>query len=259
MSDNMSFLPEDYLAKRVARRTNVICVTLFAVVMCGVIAAFFVTDRQRSEIRAQQAQVNQRFEEAARLLDQLEKLQTQKQQMVRKAKVASALVERVPRTLLLAELVNHMPTTLSLTEMKLETETVRAARRPTTAIQRQRQASAKAKAQAQEDDVAVPQTQVTVRMVGVAPTDVEVAQYITALSAHPLFEDVVLQYAEQTRIDDQEMRKFGMALTVKEDVDLREIEPTRVARDLKMDPMGDSLQIDAQGQLVTPAADIVPN
>lgn len=255
MADNMSFLPEDYLAGRIARRTNIICITLFAVVMCGVVAAFFVTDRQRSEIRKQQQQVNQKFEEAARLLEQLEQLQSQKQQMVRKAKLASVLVERVPRTLLLAELINHMPAALSLTEMDLETETVRTARRPATAMERGRKTAADKKAG--DFEIAAPQTEVTVRMVGVAPTDVDVAQYITALSAHPLFEQVILQYAEQTTVDEREMRKFGVELTVTQDVDMREIEPTKVARDLKMDPMGDSLQIDASGELVTPAVDSV--
>lgn len=257
MADNMSFLPEDYLARRVARRTNVICITLFVVVMVGVVAAFFVTDRQRSEIREQQAQVNQKFEEAARRLDQLEELQAQKQQMVRKAKVASVLVERVPRTLVLAELINQMPTTLSLTEMELETETLRAARRPRTAID-------KARSKAKEDKqdqfvVTAPETRVTVRMAGVAPTDVEVAQYITALSDHVLFQDVILEYAEQATVDDREMRKFGLELTVNQDADLRKIESTQAARDLKMDPMGDSLQISATGELVTPdAADTPP-
>lgn len=257
MADNMSFLPEDYLAKRIARRTNIICITLFVVVMCGVIAAFYVTDRQRSEIRSQQAAVNQKFEDAARMLEQLEQLQTQKQQMVRKAQVASVLVERVPRTLLLAELINHMPPSLSLTELELETDTIKAARRPMTAMERGRKKSAKAKKLEQETmQVNVPETEASVRMVGMAPTDVDVAQYITELSTHPLFRDVILEYAEQTVLGDQEMRKFGVTLKVNQDVDLREIEPTRVARDLKMDPMDDSVKLAPVGDtVVIPAVD----
>ena len=45
MTDS-SFLPEDYLAQKTERRTNLICLTLFAIVMLGVFAAFWITNRQ---------------------------------------------------------------------------------------------------------------------------------------------------------------------------------------------------------------------
>ena len=252
MPDNMSFLPEDYLDKRVARRTNVICISLFAVVMVGVVAAFFVTGRQRSEVRAQQAEVNKLFEEAARRLEQLEELQAQKQQMVHKAKIASILVERVPRPLLIAEIVNHMPANLSLLEFGLKTD-VRRAAPPRTAMEREKK-NLKARAKAAEPRIEAPQTVVTIRMIGVAPPDVEVAQFITEMSNHPIFRDAILQYSEQTTVENREMRRFGVELKVNQDIDLRSIEPTFVKRDLKMDPMGQTIQITGETTTVAPRA-----
>src|SRR5687768_945733 len=99
MASSSSFLPEDYLEKRTQRRTNLICVSLFCVVMLGVVGAYFAVHRRGAQMRARLVEVNHRFEEAAKRLDQLEELQGRKQQMVHKAKVTAALLERVPRTL----------------------------------------------------------------------------------------------------------------------------------------------------------------
>ena len=85
----MSFLPEDYLERRNQRRTNVISLSLFVVVMSGVIAAFLVTDKKRIEVRAQKQQIDTDFAEAAKRLQQLDQLQERKQQMMRKAKVTA--------------------------------------------------------------------------------------------------------------------------------------------------------------------------
>jgi hypothetical protein len=43
-----SFLPHDYLARKADRRTDVVCLSLFTVVLFGVVSAFFVTNRQWS-------------------------------------------------------------------------------------------------------------------------------------------------------------------------------------------------------------------
>lgn len=254
MAKNTSFLPEDYLDKRAARRTNVVCLVLFILVMGGVVGAFFVTGMKRTEVRALQAQVNRQFEEAAARLEQLEDLQARKEEMLRKAKVTSVLVERVPRTLLLAELINHMPATLSLLEFELETKVVRSGPQPRTSLEREKARLAK---QA-EPEVQVPETEVTLSLIGVAPTDVEVAQFMTSLSKHELFNDVGLQFSEQTTINDQPMRKFRLALQLRQEVDVQEIEPTKIARQLKQNPMDDQIRIDGSGQFVPTGQAAVP-
>lgn len=260
MAKNMSFLPEDYLEKRIAQRTNVICLALFAVVMGGVIAAFLVTDQQRSEIRTLQEQVNGQFAEAARRLEQLEDLQKHKKQMIYKAKVTSALVERVPRSLILAEIINHMPTTLSLLEMDMETKALRTAPQPKTAMEREKLSSKSKPDKAGDEpaEVQIAPTELTVDMVGVAPTDVEVSDFMLALGNHPLFRDVNLQFSEEVKIDEQPMRKFRVELKVNQEADLGAIEPTLVSRELKQNPMGRTIQIDGNGELVAPTQKLIP-
>lgn len=253
INDNM--LPEDYLETRIARRTNAICLTLFVLVICGVVAAYFITDRQRREVQTLQLEVNRQFEEAARQIEQIEHLQKQKQQMLHKAQVTGILVERVPRTIILSELINHMPVTLSLLEVDMSTQVLRTAPRPLTAIERdqqRRQRLSREQSEEQEQVIEVPKTELSLNLIGVAPTDVEVSQFIAALNRHKLFKDVNLQYSEQAMIDSQRLRKFRIQLNVNQDVNVQEFEPTRVARDLKQNPLGQTLHIDSDGQFISP-------
>ncbi len=252
MADNTSFLPEDYLARKIARRTNAICLSLFGVVMVGVVAAFFVTDRQRAEVRAQQAQVSTSYAEAAKRIEEYENLQVRKHDMIRKARIISVLVERVPRSLVMAELINHMPPALSLTEFELDTEIIRAAARPKTAIERQREKMNQKTELEEKNTPEAPPTAIKLKLVGVAPTDVEVSTFISRLNHHPMFDEVVLAFSEQTTIEQQPMRKFRIEMDLIQEVDVTGLEPTKVSRKLANNPMSDKFQIDENGNLVKP-------
>lgn len=247
---NTNFLPEDYVEKRSQRRTNLISLSLFIVVMSGIIAAFLVTDRHRVEVTQLRHQVNTQFEEAAKRLDQLEQLQAQKQEMVRKAKVTAMLIERLPRSLMLAELINSMPSTLSLLQLDLETKVIRVkSSLATTSLDRAKQLNAKN----ESSEPQIRPTESTLFLVGVAPTDVQVAQYMMSLSRSPMFKDVNLVFSEEVKMSqDQLMRKFRIDMMLNPDVDIKKIEPKVVDRELTQDPMSNTIQINANGQLVKP-------
>lgn len=260
MAQNMSFLPEDYVEQKVHARTNVICLTLFIIVMGGVIAAWMVTDHQRREVRHLQSSVNRQFEDAAQRIEQFNQLQGQKEKMLRKAKVTSVLIERIPRSVILAELINHMPATLSLLEFELETKVIK---RPVLAHTALEQAKEDAKYRGEtlrKDGAAVKLTEVSMELVGVAPTDVQVAQYMTALGRSSLFrsntdlrDNLNLIFSEQVMIEDQEMRRFRIELKLNQHGTAEGINAKRVRRELQMNPMADTIQIDPNGQFVLPA------
>jgi hypothetical protein len=257
---NTSFLPEDYIEKRSQRRTNLLCVSLFVVVMAGIVSAYFVQDRQWNDVSRLQARINARFEEAAKRIEQLDELQARKEQMVQKARVTSALIEPVPRTLILSELINNMPATLSLLEFNLDTRVVPQRVTATTALDKAKQEAKARKADSllggagggAPAEPEVPPTEVSVQVVGVAPTDVQVAQFMTALGRCALFSDLSLAFSEEVVIDEHTMRKFRVEMKVNQDLDVQQVEPTRVER-LAQNPMANTIQIDAQGKLVTPS------
>ena len=249
MAENMSFLPEDYLEKKIARRTNVIFISLFALVLLAVLATFFVGQRQGAGLRQELAGKNAEFENMRRQFEQIEALNAEKQKMKQMANVTATLKDNVLKSMVFAELINSMPATLRLTELDLQTKALKdAAPPPRTAIQKERLRQAATG----QNEVQVVPTLVELNLVGVAPTDVEISDYIATLNQHSMFDDVSLQYVEETKDEETVLRKFRMALVLRRDFDASAFQPTRADRSLEVDPMGETLQIDATGKMVKP-------
>jgi len=248
MAENMSFLPEDYLEKKIVRRTNVIFISLFAVVLTAVLATDFVGRRQTTDISQEKATVASELEDKRRQFEQIEELKAKEDLMKRKANVTAALRDRVLRSSIFAELINHMPATLSLTDLSLETKATKRAAPSRTAIQREtlRQAATG------QGEVSVTPTDVALVLEGVAPTDLEISEYIGSINAHPLFHGVALQFVEEKRVGEDVMRKFRIEMMLDPEFDSANLEPTRADRGLKVDPMGDTLQINPEGEMVKP-------
>lgn len=250
---NTSFLPEDYIERRIQRRTSLFSLALFVAVMGGVIAAYMVTDRQRAEARAKLEEVNTRYAEAARRIEQLEHLQQNRTRMMQKAKVTAALVERVPRPLIFSELINNMPVSMSWLEMELATRVSAPKIVPQTAIDKAKLDAARAKeALTLGPEVEIKPTESSIQVVGVGPTDVQVAQFMTSLGKSPIFRDVNLAYSEEISIDGQTMRKFRIEMMLQPQIDVQTLEPLMVKRELKQNPMANGLHIEGGKVLSTP-------
>lgn len=227
---DVSFLPDDYQQRRIMRRTNVISLTLFAVVMITIVTAYATTNRQRDEVRQQLTLVNQEFEDAARRLDQLDKLRMQKKRIIRKANVTSVLLERIARSLVLAELVNRMPDNVSLLDLKCETKVLRV---PTVAKTAMQKVKEEIKTKTDDDLPELPPvkpTEITIMLIGMAKTDVEVAQYMARLSRSTMFSDVNLTFSQEAKVQDVAMRKFSVRMILNQQVNVRQFQPLRVRR-----------------------------
>lgn len=243
---NASFLPEDYLAQRAERRTNLISLTLFGVVMTTVVGAFFVTNRQARQLKQLQESVNQQCLDAGTQIEELKQLQTQEEEMINRAELASALVERVPRSILLAELINRMPERLSLLEFDMKSEKIKPPAAPAEKdakgrmITQSQRNQTKQEADKKIEKVDPPRYKVTITMTGVAPTDLEVSKYMTELNAYSLLKDVTLLYSEQKEIEGRVMRQFKINLALDGNADVRRVNPLSVPR-IK-NPMKDDMQ-----------------
>jgi len=249
-NDKMSFLPEDYIERRVEMRTNVICLSLFGVVLAAVLGAYFVTSSQRSEVLDRQQEINAAFTEAAQRIAQLDELQQQKVALMRKARVTATLIEPVPRSNLLAELINRMPASLSLNEFEMTSKEIAIA--PVTVAVKPKGSAMSAANKANEDAGPaipdVPRFHVELSLVGTAPTDIQVAQYMASLARCPLLAEVDLVYSEETRIEDASFRKFKIDMVLNPDADVRQIEPLIVDRNQR-NPMAGSAAVDPSAPL----------
>jgi Tfp pilus assembly protein PilN len=212
--NQLSFLPDDYLERKAQRRTNVICAALFLTVMGAITAAFMLSERTTRSLAQQNDEVTQRYAEAAKRIEQARQMQDKQRRMQHQAEVTASLLERVPRSRLLAEFTNKLPAGVSLIDFVMESR-VKSAPAPVASDKtpfEQRKAELEAKnakpaaspvAQAKVYDVAI-------KLTGVAQTDVQVAQFINTLSRSKLLKDVNLVIVDQFTVDADTVRKFTL-------------------------------------------------
>jgi len=209
----VDFLPEDYVAAKSRSRANLLCFALFLVVMVGIGWAFVVNQQRDAEVRALDDQVNDQIAQASRKLQQMRDLNSRKQAMLEKARVTGMLLQRVPRSLILAELTNAMPKECSWLGWKLATTKARP--RPTSGNVSRLQARLLARRAAEQIE------QQTVKLVieGLSPTDLEVSKFMAAIKICPLFDNVNLVSTVEYKQTNEILRKFQIQLELAEDAE----------------------------------------
>jgi Tfp pilus assembly protein PilN len=211
----INFLPNDYLASRNRHRANLACLVIAGAVTVAlglVLSLLFINKVGASRVLAV---VEQQYQQASQQLNELKQLEERKADLLRKVALSTTLLERVPRSNILARLTNHLPRGTSLTSltMKVEEVDVRASEISADA---KTDKNAAAAAAAKNAKTGKPETvrmkQYVFRLDGVAPTDVEVAEYITRLNADALFRNVDLQFSEESSKEKEGVagRKFQL-------------------------------------------------
>ena len=227
-----SFLPEDYVKSKGERRANLLSLTLFGVMMLAVVAAFFATNRRWMGVRNEQQSINAMYVREAEKIEELKDLEMQRAEMVTKAEVTAALVERVPRSVLFAELVSRMPKDVTLTEFELNSQEVKASRKSsrsggvrtlTGGSSKSKSKKGNNKKQDEENAIYIPQFTQTLRIVGVGLSNDNIADYIENLRQCDLLDTVELKYIKESKIDSVLLRNFELSAMIRKDADARGI------------------------------------
>jgi Tfp pilus assembly protein PilN len=216
--NQLSFLPDDYLERKAQRRTNVICAGLFLVVMVAIGGAFTFTERSTRDVDKRHDEKLKEFTAEARRIQQAEKMQEKQRTMARQAELAASLLEKVPRSFMLAEFTNALPPGVSLVDFNMEAKVKRPAGAPGaggTAFQ-QKQAARKAAKSAPDQSTTANQQpasdakafDVSMKLTGLAQTDVQVAQFIRKLNESKLLKDVNLVISDEYVKEGETLRKF---------------------------------------------------
>ena len=170
--------------------------------------------------------VERRYTEASRQIDELKRLEEHKADLLRKVDLSAALLERVPRSLLLARLTNHLPdkTSLMVLTMKLEEVEIKTPSKTGKAADdegKPRAMPPSPKSGAKKDmDNAIKVKQYVFRLNGLAPTDVEVAEFLSRLTTDPFFQDVNLQFSEEFPYQEGvRLRRFQLSFRLNPDAD----------------------------------------
>ena len=218
--NQLSFLPDDYLDRKARRRANVLC-ALGAFLVLGVAGTvFWYTEKLTAAVEKRFAEVDKQYGDAAKRIDKVNQMRAQQQQVVRRAELAASLVEKIPRSNVLAEFTNSLPQGMSLLNVAMESREKQGA--PIAAM-----TAFEAKRAALEGrTVSAPVTQkiydVFIKIEGVASTDVQVAQFIARLNRSPLFKEVNLVVSEEFKLtqyggsnqknDSEVLRKFQIEM-----------------------------------------------
>ncbi len=214
----VNLLPEDYMARRAQKRVNVLSLVLFGLVMAAVIGATIASEQGLAKSREVYDRVNQSYSEASKLIGQVQQLEGAKQQMFKKAKLAGGLLERVPRSYLLATVTNALPPGGSLKKFSLSSK-----RRRTVALSNNAK-SRFAKTAAQRDPGAAAnrssRLDLSIEVIGLAGTDVEVARFIASMARCPLIEDVELVYSEEKKFQEAVVREFKVNMRLDPNADV---------------------------------------
>jgi len=228
--NELSFLPEDYLERKARRRANVLCGALSIIVMGTIGTAFAMSERSMRGLDAELAEVEQRYAQAANQIEAVKQMHSKQRQIVQHAELAAALVERVPRSNVLAEFTNALPAGVSLLDLSLEAKQKTAPAPVGTAFDRKATALAAQKVTAPEP----PTYDVYIKLTGVADNDIQVAQFITKLNRSRLLKDVNLVITDTFNKDkstDVSLRRFQLEMMINPVAEVRaEDEGTATAK-----------------------------
>lgn len=241
-----SFLPEDYVHRKAEVRMNFLGLALFAIVMLGVVGAFFVTNHRWAAIREKQKTIGASYEQEAQKIEQLKTLESQRATMMEKAEITTALIERVPRSVLLAQLITTMPKDVTLLEFSLkskrldtpikEAETAKTKKPVVKSIDKgadKSKAGAKGGKTAGKDakskdapaeekpKIRPPKFEYTLTLIGVAGVNNDIADYLAKLKSSTILENVDLQYIRETTINEKTMRRFEIQAGIRAEADAR--------------------------------------
>ena len=211
--NELSFLPDDYLERKARRRANALCAGLSVVVMGAIAAAFSITERNMREVEGRAAGVDRAYTEAAKSIEQVKNMKQQHEKVVHHAELVSSLVEKVPRSNLLAEFTNSLPEGASLLDLVMES---RAKAQPAPAAAPTPAQRAKGPQRAAAPAAAAPppppQFDVQIKLTGIADTDVQVAEFMTKLAVCDLLKDVNLVISDVHKQGDRTVRRFQIEM-----------------------------------------------
>lgn len=216
---NINFVPDDYVQNNESRRTNLMYLILFALVMAGLGGAFMTIKIRQQAVIAKERMVNEQMAKAKDSIKQFEQLQEKRKAMMKTALTTAELLEPVPRSVLLAAITNNLPSGVSLLKLEAEKEeTKHQSRRVSARTSKYQQAQA---SQNIEIDVSPENTCITnISIEGVAPSDLQVASYIENLGCSALLDNVALVESKEQKDDESRFRQFKLTAKLALDVHL---------------------------------------
>jgi len=221
---NINFVPDDYVQSSESQRTNLMCLILLAVVMTALGGLFVSIKIRQSVLRHEVARIDAKMAQEQEDLKKLSKLQAKQKEMMKTALTTTQLFEPVPRSVLLASLTNNLPAGVSLLRLYMVQKEVKQTNFPPPKNKYQAaQANKTHQRQAQQTGLArLGGSETHIDIGGIAPSDLQVAEYIERLSSSSLLRNVALVESKEHKIEQTSFRQFKLKAMLRSDIHLSE-------------------------------------
>jgi len=235
---NINFVPDDYAQSTESRRTNLIYLVLFAVVMTALGGSFTAIKIRQRGYSASEKLVNARMTEMQEAIKQFEELQAKRGEMMKTALTTAELLEPVPRSILLASLTNNLPPGASLLELNLvqkqpkqNTNVATTSKYQAAQAEKAAQSGVSGQGSQVENNAFLNPEQLLethIDIGGMAPSDLQVAAYIERLSNSSLLDNVALVESKEYKIEDSTFRQFKLTAMLRKNVHLSKIDVEKI-------------------------------
>ena len=195
----LEFLPDWYPQTRKRRRLVVLQGWLILVLACGMGAHLVLADRNIKVAEKSLAALQGQLEQTNAQLAEIDKLDTMRRQWRQQEQLLSRLGLYVEACKTLDTIDSLMPKQMALTSAQLDNE---------------EKIDAASAVQAAKGGEIVVDRRLKVRIQGVCPTDVDLANFMTQLATIPFFEQVSITYAREKSENNHVMREFEVSVSL---------------------------------------------
>jgi len=229
----LDFLPSDYAEKKAKRRADIILLSLFGVTVGAIGVTWHLCEKELAAAEASYAEVNHRYTQAARRIEQVNQMRERQKSVADRIELSASLLERMPRSNLLAEITNALPEGVVLSQVELQAKRIKQA---SVAAPAAKTSAAKAAPPPRPEPL---KFDTTLAIEGTALTEGQVSDYIDSLGRGGYFEDIDLLWVKQEQT--KAARDSGRGPT-----DVR-----RFLIALKLDPSAEARPSDALVSTIT--------
>jgi Tfp pilus assembly protein PilN len=197
----LDFLPEWYPQSRRRKRIVLLQGYMTLLLAAGLTTWFLLTQRNTLAAAATLADLNRQISQTHQEMHQLEEQVALKNQLLIQRQIGEKLGLPVEMSRLLYTLDHNLPPQMSLTDLSFDTqEQLKVAN-----------TLAAARVATQGDNI---DRRLHVRLDGVAPTDDDVANFLTGLARVPFFDDVAMSYSRDGTENGRVMREFEVTFSL---------------------------------------------
>lgn len=219
---NINFVPDDYVQSNESRRANLMCLVLFSVVMAALGGSFVTIKIRQKACGAEESLVNAKMARMQEAIQKFEELQVRRKEMMKTALTTAELLEPVPRSVLLASLTNNLPAGVSLVDLVVQQKDPGATEGRRKKSSGNRYDTAQGSSDGKSDAKLSAEQRLVTHMdiQGMAPSDLQVADYIERLGNSVLLDHIALVESVEKVVDGTSFRHFKLTAMLAREVHL---------------------------------------